>query len=1589
MNQSLNTSKSPFFSRAGRQFLWILLLLPIFSATGQATVSFSSASASGPEATNANLPTLFVDGTITLATTVTVSVTGGTAVGGGSDYNFTSPQEVTIPAGVYDGTTGTDIPIPTLSIVNDAIVEGDETIVLGLSLPTGDASLTAPTSTTYTITNDDTVTVSFSSASASGLESTNASLPTLFITGTVAAATTVTVSATGGSATGGGTDYNFTSPQVVNIPAGVYDGTATTDIAIPNLSIVNDPTPEISETITLGLSAPTGDASLGGITSTTYTILNDDDQVLVINNVSQAEGSGGGTTAFGFTVSIQGGTNAFQDLSFRVNTSNGSASQPGDYIRIQNQVFTIPAGQNSVTVPVSVVADGDPELNETFSVQIDNPTTGAAIGAADTGTGTIENDDSQTISINDVSTTEGNGGTKNFNFTVSVDGGGDALANIGFTINTANGTATVANNDYVALTGVSGTINSGSNSTQVTVVVNGDTTPEPNETFSVVLSNPSNATINDGTGTGTITNDDNQVLVINNVSQAEGSGGGTTPFNFTVSIQGGTNAFQNLSFRVNTSDGTASQPGDYTRIQDQIFTIPAGSNSVTVPVSVIADNIPEPNETFTVDIDQPSTGAVIGATDTGTGTIVNDDQQGLVISNVSRDEGNSGNNTFSFQVSISGGGNALQDINFTYSTQNGTATVADGDYLGLTNIGGQLAEGQSSVIIPVTVLGDNKAEANETFSVILSNPQGGTIAQGTGTGTILNDDNNSISIADLTQNEGNTGTTNFVFTVTVDDGAIALQQIDFEFDTSPSGANPATAGVDYVTVSNGTGTIPAGATSTTISVSVNGDTDLEPAETFTVEINNINNADPGDNTAIGTIQNDDQCDAGDNAPGLEADQATNFCTGEVIPPLTDFVISNPPAGTTLTFSQNIDPLVVANHLNAAQVAAPVAGTYYAFYYDAANGCASPLLTLTLVRNATPLLDGISGDERCGPGVVTLTATGNIPDSANSPDINWYDAPTGGNLVFTGETYTPSLSATTSFFVEAFANGCSSAREEVIAFVAPIVTAGTPSNASACSVAANGPTIRDLDDRLVGEDAGNWLVGDDPSNGEVVIEPGNLVDFEGLPAGTYTFVFTTTGAQAPCTNDSEIISITVTDCDVDTDGDGLLDGLEATLETDPNNPDSDGDGIDDGTEVGPDTANPLDEDGDGIIDALDSNVLDADADGVNDQQDPANTNPCIPNASAGNCDVDLAVTKTVDSPQAVIGQEVVFTISLTNLTAIEVSDIQVGDLLETGFGFVGATASTGTYDSATGIWTVPLIAAEGAETLEITATVLDTGVYTNTAELLDSSPLDGNPANDASTVEVEIVLPEGADLQITKFAQITGGSVSDSRINPLVDDRIRFVVTVTNLSTDATVTDIQVEDIINPESVTGFEYVQHTNLPVSAFPPGAYNPDTGIWNIASLAPGASVELNIVVFVRQPGEFTNTASIITPVSDANPDNNSASVLVVVGDVNQGEPLFNQFSPNGDGTNDLLKIQLTRENELTGVREPYIDLYSIRIFNRYGQQMLEATNLVTDVIWDGEYNGSPAPEGTYFYVLEYRTLPEFGGEQVTVKGWIQLIR
>ena len=137
---------------------------------------------------------------------------------------------------------------------------------------------------------------------------------------------------------------------------------------------------------------------------------------------------------------------------------------------------------------------------------------------------TFEGAATATIAINDVSVSEGNGGTANATFTVTVTGAHDS--GVTFDITTADGTATVAGGDY-AFNTENGQISSAANTYSFTVAVNGDLAYESDEQFAVNLTNVVGAGISDGQGIGTITNDDEAPPVTSDVviSQVYGGGG--------------------------------------------------------------------------------------------------------------------------------------------------------------------------------------------------------------------------------------------------------------------------------------------------------------------------------------------------------------------------------------------------------------------------------------------------------------------------------------------------------------------------------------------------------------------------------------------------------------------------------------------------------------------------------------------------------------------------------------------------------------------------------------------------------------------------------------------------------------------------------------------------------------------------------------------------------------------------------------------------------------------------------------------------------------------------------------------------------
>ncbi|MFY9821491.1 MAG: ExeM/NucH family extracellular endonuclease, partial [Thermoanaerobaculia bacterium] len=251
----------------------------------------------------------------------------------------------------------------------------------------------------------------------------------------------------------------------------------------------------------------------------------------------------------------------------------------------------------------------------------DTDATGADDGlAVDDFSLTPQNVVQPNLTINDVSLNEGNAGTTSFTFTVSLSAPAGA-GGVTFDIATADGTATQPS-DYTQKTLTSQTIPAGSSTYSFTVLVNGDTTPETNETFFVNVTNVTGAMVTDGQGLGTIVNDDAAPnLTINDVSLNEGNAG-TTTFTFTVSLSAPAPA-GGVTFDIATADGTATQPSDYTQKTLTSQTIPAGSSTYTFDVLVNGDVTPETDETFFVNVTNVTN--AIGVDTQGLGTIVNDD----------------------------------------------------------------------------------------------------------------------------------------------------------------------------------------------------------------------------------------------------------------------------------------------------------------------------------------------------------------------------------------------------------------------------------------------------------------------------------------------------------------------------------------------------------------------------------------------------------------------------------------------------------------------------------------------------------------------------------------------------------------------------------------------------------------------------------------------------------------------------------------------------------------------------------------------------------------------------------------------------
>ncbi|HYO77919.1 MAG TPA: Calx-beta domain-containing protein, partial [Thermoanaerobaculia bacterium] len=468
-------------------------------------------------------------------------------------------------------------------------------------------------------------TVSFSSATYSVAEGGVSATITVTRSGDLSAVSTVDYATSNNTATAG-VDYTATSGTVTFLA-----GDASETFIVP---IANDTTDEPDELVNLTLSNALG-ATLAGPSSAILTVTDDDNPPAIsIGDLSRNEGTGG-TTAFTFDVTLSGPSGFTVTVDYA--TANGTADAGSDYTALATSTLTFTPGQTSRSVTVNVAGDTTFEPNETFFVNLTNPANATIADAQ--GLGTIVNDDPQpTVTINDVALGEGNAGTTNFVFTLTLSAASGTDVTVNYT--TAAGTAT-AGVDYTTQTGVA-TIGAGTLSTTITVPVTGDMIAEADETFFVNLTGATDATIADNQALGTILNDEAvPTVAINDISLAEGNAG-TTNFTFTVTLSGA--SATDVTVNYTTANGTATAGVDYAA-QSGVATITAGTLSTTITVPVSGDVVAEPDETFFVNLTGATNAAI--ADNQGLGTIVNDEGvPTLTINDVALAEGNAGSTNF-------------------------------------------------------------------------------------------------------------------------------------------------------------------------------------------------------------------------------------------------------------------------------------------------------------------------------------------------------------------------------------------------------------------------------------------------------------------------------------------------------------------------------------------------------------------------------------------------------------------------------------------------------------------------------------------------------------------------------------------------------------------------------------------------------------------------------------------------------------------------------------------------------------------------------------------------------------------------------
>jgi len=612
-------------------------------------------------------------------------------------------------------------------------------------------------------------------------------------------------------------DYTATSGTLI-FSAGVQSQTITVPISDNNIV-------ELDETFLINLfnlQANDADVIIGD-DQATVTIQNDDQARISISDITVDENTG---TAM-LTVTLDQPVDT--DVSIDFTTSDNTATDTTDYLATSG-TLTLTPGMLSIQIPVSLVDSELVEFDESFLVDLFNIQASGrdVVFANSQAEVTIQDDQQAHLTIDDITVTEDESGGFAI-LTVSLDRPVDTTISVDYTTNDQSAFNT---SDYTLTAGTL-TFDPGEQSKTIMVpLVNDPDIVEGNETFVVDLTNLQgngvNVMLTENQATVTILDDEQATLTIDDITMDENDPSGMAVLTVTLSQEVATTVTVDFT----TADNTAFNTDDFTTTIGTLTFAP-GVLTQTIMIPIIDDiDIVEGVESFFVNLSgTTANGANITLADPqGEVTILDNEAVTITIDDISVDE-NTPSGMAVLTVSLSQ--TVATTVTLDYTTADNTAINSE-DY---TSAVGTLtfAAGVDTQTIMVPIIDDiNIVEGNESFFVnlsgILANGANISFTKNQGEVTILDDEEVSIAIDDVTVNEID-GTA----TLTVSLDQPVTTTVTVEFTTADNTAQNST---DY-TAQTGTLTFNPGEQTQEITIDITDDLNIvEGDESFFVNLTN-------------------------------------------------------------------------------------------------------------------------------------------------------------------------------------------------------------------------------------------------------------------------------------------------------------------------------------------------------------------------------------------------------------------------------------------------------------------------------------------------------------------------------------------------------------------------------------------------------------------------------------------------------------------------------------------------------------------------------------------------------------------------------